>query len=231
MVMVQQPLGLTLRPEFSLERFLGRQNSALLNSLKEFLQGHLTVPVFYLWGGGDSGRTHLLQAACREWKGDGAIYLPMAEPLLQSPAVLTDLEACGLVCLDDIQFLQGRGDLEESLFAAFNRFQETSTRLLVASDAAPTQGVWHLADLCSRLASGLVWELGRLDEDELVELMIARALDLGLELGSDIASYLVNRLPRHPSALLGALSRLDEAAMVAKQRITLPFARKILELA
>ena len=57
----------------------------------------------------------------------------------------------------------------------------------------------------------------------------ARAARRGLELSREAAAYLVHRLPRDMHSLCAVLDRLDEAALVAQRRLTVPFLREVLE--
>ncbi len=82
--------------------------------------------VLYIWGSAGVGRSHLLQAACSrvEERGGRALYLPLAELSEYDPNVLDDVEACDLLCLDDIQAVVGQARWEEALFHAFNRLRD-----------------------------------------------------------------------------------------------------------
>ena len=46
----------------------------------------------------------------------------------------------------------------------------------------------------------------------------------------EAALYLVHRMPRDMHSLCGVLDRLDEAALAAQRRLTVPFLRQVLEV-
>jgi DnaA family protein len=48
-------------------------------------------------------------------------------------------------------------------------------------------------------------------------------------LSREAAAYLVHRMPRDMHSLCGMLDRLDEAALAAQRRLTVPFLREALE--
>jgi DnaA family protein len=55
-----------------------------------------------------------------------------------------------------------------------------------------------------------------------------RAAARGLELPEDTASFLLKRIPRDPSSVFNLLDRLDEASMVERRRLTIPFVKSVL---
>jgi DnaA family protein len=62
-----------------------------------------------------------------------------------------------------------------------------------------------------------------------VEALEQRAGRRGHELPREAAVYLVHRMPRDMHSLCGVLDRLDEAALAAQRRLTVPFLRQVLE--
>jgi DnaA family protein len=74
-----------------------------------------------------------------------------------------------------------------------------------------------------------VYQLHELDEAGQIAALEQRAARRGLELSRDAATWLVHRMPRDMHSLCGVLDRLDEAALVAQRRLTIPFLRQFLE--
>ena len=107
--------------------------------------------------------------------------------------------------------------------------QDGSGRLYVASTAPPASLRFRLPDLRSRLLAAPVHQLQPLDEEGQVEALQRRATRRGLELSQEAATWLVHRMPRDMHSLCGVLDRLDEAALAAQRRLTLPFLRQVLE--
>jgi DnaA family protein len=107
--------------------------------------------------------------------------------------------------------------------------QDGPGRLYVASTAPPASLRFRLPDLRSRLLAARVHQLHELDEEGQLEALERRASRRGLELSRDAAAYLVHRMPRDMHSLCGVLDRLDEAALAAQRRLTVPFLRQVLE--
>lgn len=226
----QTALGLQLRPEARLDNFVGADNQPILQALASFVAGELDVPVFYLWAESGYGRSHLLQAACQKESLQRAIYLPLAELGGDAARILESIESCSLVCIDDLEVASGDGAIERALFNAFNRLRAAGGRMLVSASCPPSLAGIELPDLRSRLSSGVVWEIRRPEDEELVTLLTQGARERGLELAPEVAGFLVGRLPRGPGELLAALNRLDQASLEEKKRLTLPFVKKVLGL-
>lgn len=225
---VQLPLQVQLRDDATLENFLATAATRpLVNALRQ-QPGDAGEAIIYLYGGAGSGKTHLLQAGCH-LAGGGALYLPLGELAGHRPAeVLQGIEALDLVCLDDIHRVLGDPAWELALFNLYNRARQRGCRLLVAGDAAPRALAVELADLRSRLAWGIVYQLPQADDEEKIAILQFRAGRRGLVLPPEVAGYIVNRAPRDMDALLRLLAQLDAASLVEQRALSLPFVKAVL---
>lgn len=182
----------------------------------------------YLFGPSGTGKTHLLQAACRGAVSPAtAIYLPLGQVGMR-PAILDDLERADLVALDDIQAVTGDTHWEHALFDLYNRLREAGRRLLVGADTSAMELAVELPDLGSRLASGPGYRLRPLAEADCERLLLQSARRRGLRLRDDAARYILRRCPREPRHLLAMLDRLDKTTLSRKRRPTLSLVRELL---
>lgn len=225
----QLPLGLTLRESARFASYFPGQNEEAVNSLRASAEG-LGDTLVYLAGASGLGKTHLLQAACQQAADAGrtAVYLPMGHLPGLSPAVLEGLERMALVCLDDVDAIAARADWEHGLFDLFNRLRECGGTLLVTAGKRPDKSGIQLADLVSRLCWGVTYVLKPLDEETLFAAVTYRARARGLELPEDTARFLLRRFPRDLASLCDLLDRLDQASLVARRRLTIPFVKAAL---
>ncbi len=218
----QLTLALNLRDDATFANFHPGENSAVLAHLQTFAE-----PFIYLWGPLGSGRTHLLQACCHALAPGQALYLDLADDSL-SPSVLMNMEYFYQVCLDNIEAVIGQSAWEMALFHFYNRALEQSTRLLIASAFPPVELPVNLPDLGSRFCSGLVFRLNVLTDDQKISALQMRARGRGLNFSEELGNFLINRYPRNMSVLFATLEMLDQAALVAKRPLTIPFVKKIL---
>jgi DnaA family protein len=226
----QLALDLRLDDQASFRSFFSGANLEAVNHCRALAEGRNDVIV--LWGPLGSGRSHLLQAACR-LAGEcdrRAYFLPLGAMGGRLPAsAFTGLEVMDLVCVDDIQVAAGQRDWEEGLFHLFNGVREAGAGILVGADAPPARLPLRLADLRSRLEGALVLRLKALTDDERLAALQHRARLRGIELPDAVGRYLLTRFQRDSCSLFALLDRLDQAALAAGRRLTVPFVRAVLE--
>ena len=225
----QLTLNVQLRDDATLENYLC---APAAQALLKALEGQLDVqgePIIFLYGPADTGKSHLLQAACHLAGSAPVVYLPLSDLVDYSPQdVLQGVESMGLVCLDDLHAVIGNEAWELALFNFFNRAREQNCRLLVSADSTPRELPVKLADLRSRLSWGIVYQLQTLNDEERQSVLCFRAARRGLQLSAEVASYIIDRAPRALSQLLELLDTLDEASLVEKRSLSIPFVKKAL---
>lgn len=205
--------------------FESAANKVVVHALRDWLvSGNGS---FYLYGAKSSGRTHLLQAACREY---GALYLPLAELREQNPQeVLDGLESLAIICLDDVHAVIENSTWCEYLFHLFNRCMLSGAKLLISADRASAQLPCVLPDLQSRLRACGDFRLLVLDDVERMQALRLRASERGIELSDEVVAYVIARQERSFPAMLAMLEQLDRQSLIEKKRITIPFVRHILD--
>ncbi|WP_447556173.1 DnaA regulatory inactivator Hda [Vreelandella sp. EE22] len=229
-VPAQLPLGVGLRDDATFGNyFASSANASLLESLTRQLTPQ-AEPFIYLWGAPNSGRSHLLQAACHAASDSDkrALYLPLADLGHFPPLMLEDIERLDLVAIDDLECVIGRKRWEEALFHAFNRLRDANKGLIITASAPPRQLNVALSDLASRLSWGVTYHLRSLDDAGRLEALKLRARARGMELPDDVARYILHRGPRELGELCKALDTLDQATLSAKRKLTIPFVKSAL---
>ncbi len=218
------PLSIQLMDNARFDNYVVGHNETAVYSIKNTLEQYV-----FLWGSAGCGKTHLLQALCHAYsqKDLKISYLPLNNVML-SPGAFENLESMDLVCLDSVEFIVGDVIWEEALFNLYNRLRDADTRLVVAAEKSPTGLDFKLADLASRMCWGPVYHLKTLDDDEKKTALQQRARNRGLELDDNVADYLINRASRDMQSLFVLLDKLDNASLVAKRKLTVPFVREFL---
>jgi DnaA family protein len=222
----QLPLRVRIGEAARFDAFVAGPNAEVLG----LLEGPSPPRVLWLWGRRGTGKTHLLQAACAAASaaGGAATYLDLEA--VGAPAMLDGCEALDLVCLDALDRVSDDADWNAAIFRLYTLMQDAPGRLYVASTAPPASLRFRLPDLRSRLLAAPVYQLHELDEDGQVAALELRASRRGLELLREAAAWLVHRMPRDMHSLCRVLDRLDEAALAAQRRLTVPFLRQVLEI-
>jgi len=227
----QLPLRLALRERSTFESFVvddaNREATLALQTAVVAGQG-----VIWLHGPADSGRSHLLQAACAASTSAGrrAGYLPLAAVAGAMSEQLAGWHRLDTLAIDDIDAVAGDAAAERALFSLYRELEERRALLLVAASVAPTTLPWLLADIGSRLSAAAVYRLHSLDDAGRAEVLRRRAAQRGIELPDETIAYLQRRAPRGLATLCDLLDTLDVAALAAQRRLTVPFIREVLGL-
>ena len=227
--MSQLALPLQLADHAVFASFLASGNETAVALLQDLASGGNGGAGCWLWGPASTGKTHLLQAAC-EQAGDESVYLPLALFRDADPALLDGLASRRLVCLDDIDTAAGMAHWEHALFVLYNQVVEAGGQIVAAASVAPRAAGFVLADLGSRLTALPAFQMQPLDEDARRRALQLRAAQRGLDLPDDTAQFLLSRSRRDMASLYGLLDKLDDAALRAQRRLTIPFVRDVLGL-
>ena len=229
--MQQIPLSVRLADRAVFASFLPAHNSEALQHVQR-VAGGAAIGLTWLCGAGGSGKTHLLQAACAAASERmRAGYVPLAQVAPLGVGVLEGLPQMQCLCLDDIDAVAGQIEWERGIFGLLREIEESGARLIVAAQAPPALSHFSLADLASRCAAGAVFQLRLLEEHEQQAALQLRARLRGLELPDETWHWLRKRFPRDMRTLYELLDTLDEAALTAQRRLTVPFIREVLRSA
>ena len=91
------------------------------------------------------------------------------------------------------------------------------------------EGLRHKCNYGIGFAASAIYQLRALDESEQQEALQHRARIRGFELPDETARWLQRRFPRDMHTLYELLDTLDEAALVAQRKLTVPFIRSVLK--
>jgi DnaA-homolog protein len=223
----QLPLGVRLRARANFDTYEPGPNLEAVLHLGNVARG---LPgITWIWGPAGVGKTHLLQAVCaRAAQTAQAGYLPLAELAATGAALLEGWSGVGALCVDDLDAVVGIGAFDRALFSLYRDIDERGARLVVAARQPPSAMSWSLPDIASRFGASAVFQLRMPDESEQLLALRRHALALGLELSEEAGRYLQRRMPRDIAALCRILEQLDDAALAAQRRLTVPFIRATL---
>jgi DnaA family protein len=225
----QLPLAMRLRERAVFDSFVAGPNLGAVEQLRALARG-AAAGVYWLSGPAGVGKTHLLQATCAlaRSEGDDTAYLPLSQLAALGPETLEGWQASRVTALDDLAAIAGRRDWEQGLFRLYREVDERGAVLLAAAAAPPLLLRFSLPDLASRFAAATLLPLRALDEPEQREALRLRAHARGLELPEETALYLQRRFRRDLATLYELLDAIDEAALQAQRRLTVPFIRQVL---
>jgi DnaA family protein len=157
-------------------------------------------------GEAGSGRTHLLRALA-----DAAhAYAWTSNTLPERP---------GLALVDDVDELDDTAQI--ALFNRLNAVRAQADAACVIAGPLPPAQLALRADLRTRVAWGLVYQLHALTDAEKADALTTHAASRGVQLPPDVIAHLLSHLPRDMRTLVAALDALDAYALARKRPLTL----------
>lgn len=232
----QIPLPVQLPDGETFETFHGQENQQVVSHLNQLTESitRINVPfITYLYGEKGSGKSHLMFALCHEaqLKQVSHIYISLKQVQDLSVHMLQGLEQLQLICIDDIDQIEGLNDWQLGLFDLINRVRENgSTQLIVTANSGPSQLPIQLPDLHSRLAWGITFGVNTLAEEERAKALIKRAEHRSMHMPEEVANFLLTHVPRDMTNLISVLNVLDALSLQEKRKLTIPFVKSALNL-
>jgi chromosomal replication initiator protein len=239
--------GSPLDPRLTFESFVvGRSNTLAHAAAKQVAMAKRGDAVMfnplYIHAGVGLGKTHLLQAIT--WGGNAVgerkvLYLSAEKFMygfvsaLRTQTALAFKEALrgiGVLVIDDLQFLQGKSTQAEFCHT-LNALIDAGRQVVIASDRPPSD-LESLDDrVRSRLAGGLVVEMGALGEELRLEILTARVSAArshhpSFDVPLPVLSYIAKTVTHNGRDLEGALNRLLAHSKLTGQSVTLEMAER-----
>ncbi|TNC82006.1 MAG: DnaA regulatory inactivator Hda [Oleiphilus sp.] len=214
------------------ENYAGEANASAAKMLEGFVsEGR--EHFIYIAGPSGSGKTHLAIAALKRYENQNvrASYLSLRslekadeEALLEACEAFREYDA---IILDDIGPEVLNPAMERFVFNLYNQVT-LNGQLLVFAGCSVAQLELSLPDLASRLNAGMALRLQALSDSEKESVFRAAAAERGLAVSADVSAYIIRRSGRDLRELLGVLDVLDKAAWVEKQKLSIPFIKKVM---
>jgi chromosomal replication initiator protein len=239
--------GSPLDPRLTFDGFVvGRSNTLAHAAAKQVAMAKRNDPVMfnplYIHAGVGLGKTHLLQSIT--WSGNAAgerkvLYLTAEKFMygfvsaLRTQTALAFKEALrgiGVLVIDDLQFLQGKSTQAEFCHT-LNALIDAGRQVVIASDRPPSD-LESLDDrVRSRLAGGLVVEMGGLGEELRFEILKARVLAARahhptFDVPLPVLAYIAKTVTHNGRDLEGALNRLLAHNKLTGHPVTLEMAER-----
>jgi chromosomal replication initiator protein len=237
--------GSPLDPRLTFETFVvGRSNTLAHAAAKQVAQarrGDLVMfNPLYIHAGVGLGKTHLLQSLA--WAGNAerkVLYLTAEKFMygfvaaLRAQTALAFKEALrtiDVLVIDDLQFLQGRSTQAEFCHT-LNALIDAGRQVVIAADRPPSDLESLDERVRSRLAGGLVVEMGSLGEELRLEILKCRAAAArqhhpDFDVPAPVIEFIARTVTHNGRDLEGALNRLLAHSKLTGQPVTLEMAER-----
>jgi chromosomal replication initiator protein len=239
--------GSPLDTRLSFDTFIvGRANTLAHAAARQVAAAKRSDPVMfnplYIHSGVGLGKTHLLQAIT--WAGNAigerkVLYLT-AEKFMygfvqslraqNTLAFKESLRGIGVLVIDDLQFLQGKSTQAEFCHT-LNALIDAGRQVVIASDRPPSDLESLDERVRSRLAGGLVVEIGSLGEELRLEILKARVTAAkshhpSFDVPLPVLTYIAKTVTHNGRDLEGALNRLLAHSKLTGHAVTLEMAER-----
>lgn len=239
--------GSPLDPRLTFANFVvGRSNTLAQAAARQVAEGRRGDPVMfnplYIHAGVGLGKTHLLQAIA--WTGNASpdrkvLYLTAEKFMYGFVAALKTqtalafkeaLRGIDVLVIDDLQFLQGKSTQAEFCHT-LNALIDAGRQVVIAADRPPAD-LESLDDrVRSRLAGGLVVEMGSLGEELRLGILrsrvaAARVHHASFDVPDQVLEYLARTITHNGRDLEGAVNRLLAHSKLNAQPVTLEMAER-----
>src|SRR3954471_17595148 len=239
--------GSPLDPRLTFASFVvGRSNTLAHAAARQVAEGKRGDAVMfnplYIHAGVGLGKTHLLQAVTFAGNAGGerkVLYLTAEKFMygfvaaLKTQTALAFKEAWRVIAervIDDLQFLRGKSTQAEFCHT-LNALIDAGRQVVIAADRPPSD-LESLDDrVRSRLAGGLVVEMGSLGEELRLGILksrvaAARAHPASFEVPDPVLDYLARTITHNGRDLEGAINRLLAHSKLNAQPVTLEMAER-----
>lgn len=221
-------------PQFTFATFIvGSTNRFAHAAAQAVAQGSGQVynPLF-IYGPSGMGKTHLLYAIANETrrlhpdykivyiKGD-QFTIELIDALSKGKNVefRSKYREADLFLIDDIQFIAGKTSTQEEFFHTFNQLYEAGKQIVMTSDRKPNEMATLEDRLRTRFEWGLLADIQPPDFETRMAILQKKAQACGLELPTDVCTYIVTNVTNNVRQIEGTVKKLS--AYMALDEITL----------
>lgn len=220
----------------------GKSNQLALAASKQVAEnpGSSYNPLF-IYGGVGLGKTHLMHAvgnALRKQKPNAKIIYLHSERFVADMVKALQLNAINdfkrfyrsvdALLIDDIQFFAGKERSQEEFFHTFNALLEGGQQMILTCDRYPKEIDGLEERLKSRFGWGLTVAVEPPELETRVAILIKKALQAKVDLPTDAAFFIAQRLRSNVRELEGALKRVIASAHFTGRPIDIDLIRESL---
>lgn len=134
-----------------------------------------------------------------------------------------------ILLVDDIQFLQGKDQTQESFFHIFNHLHDHNKQVVITSDQPPKQMSGFEERMITRFEWGLMTDIQAPELETRIAILRKKSENLRLRVGEDILEYIAARVSSSIRELEGTLIRVTAFANLNNRPIDMSLVQTILK--
>lgn len=135
---------------------------------------------------------------------------------------------CDVLLVDDVQFMEGKEQMQEEFFHTFNHLYGASKQMVLTSDRNP-KAIATLEDrLKSRFLSGLITEIQAPELETRIAILRTKAEHERAVVDDDVLEFIASNVKENIRELEGALTRVTAFASLDRRPLTRELAETVL---
>ncbi|MBN1892249.1 MAG: chromosomal replication initiator protein DnaA [Clostridiales bacterium] len=220
-----------LNPQYSFDSFVvgsgNRFAHAACVAVAEKLGGRNYNPLF-LYGGSGLGKTHLMHAignyVSHRRKDKKVIYVQCEQFVNEFISAIKETSyddfrdkyrSADLLLIDDIQFIEGKEQMQIEFFHTFNALHESGKHIVMTCDKPP-QSLASLEErLRTRFSSGLIVDIQPPDYETRYAILQKRAQQNAVQVPEEVMDYIASNIATNIRELDGAFNTVLAYSLLA----------------
>jgi chromosomal replication initiator protein len=196
----------------------------------------------FIYGNSGLGKTHLLHAignyVQQYWPGKRVRYVSsevFTNDFINAIQNNTSFQfqakyrQVDVLMIDDIQFLQGKKETQDSFFATFNALHESGKQVVITSDVSPKLLNSFDERMRSRFEWGLMTDIQAPELETRVAILRKKAESDKIRISEEILDYMAARISSNIRELEGALIRVTAFAALNRTAIDMNLVQAVLK--
>ena len=196
----------------------------------------------FIYGNSGLGKTHLLNAIIEKMKSNNPnanILYITSENLMNDFYFALNIKtlhdfhnkyrSCDALLIDDIQFIAGKGQIEEEIFHTFNIFTKEGKQLVFTSDKPPREIPKIEERLKNRFESGIICDVQPPDFETRVAIIKNKADALRFDLPIDVCEFIAENIKSNVRQIGSAVKNIYAYCSFNEVIPTIEIAKDILK--
>lgn len=234
--------------DYTFDTFIeGRSNEFALAACKAVAKNcssdrhSLDYNPLFIYGPSGLGKTHLITAIANEVRKNkpnyNIVYITsetFGNELINAlnTKLISDFHDkyrnADILLIDDIQFFARKERMQEEFFNTFYKLHSEGKQIVITSDKPPKELITLEERLRTRFEGGLIADISAPDYETRISIIKRKAELLELNIPSEVAEFMANRLKSNIRQLEGAVKKLKALKHLAGSSPSISMAQSVI---